>query len=86
MAIAQLEHELAEIEQYVLSPTEWSYVDLRHETTIAELSKERDTVIRSNKEIKTKFITLDAWMHDYAKVCWAVSKLLLGSRRCRELY
>lgn len=43
--------------------------DYRREETVTTLTKDRDALIRSKKDIKHKFDSLDTWLHDYQRVC-----------------
>ena len=43
--------------------------DIRREAEVLELVKERDAIIRSNKDIKMKFTTSDTYLTDFARVC-----------------
>lgn len=45
---------------------------IRRETLVAKLTKERDDIIRSKKEIKKKYDAADVYLTDYAKVSWLV--------------
>lgn len=73
--IARLEYELAEIQRSVeceFGLPKKLTIDLliRRETLVAKLTKERDDIIRSKKEIKKKYDAADVYLTDYAKVSW----------------
>ncbi|CAD6586081.1 MAG: hypothetical protein TREMPRED_004325, partial [Tremellales sp. Tagirdzhanova-0007] len=57
--IARLEHELSEIQQ--------------REALLAQLTKDRDALIKSKKEIKAKFDAVDVYLTDFAKTSNAVA-------------
>ena len=40
----------------------------RRETLVAQLTKDRDAIIKAKKEIKVKFDTVDVYLTDFAKV------------------
>ncbi|RSH91925.1 hypothetical protein EHS25_009295 [Saitozyma podzolica] len=62
LTIARLEHELAEIE--------------KREAIIAQLTRDRDALIKSKREIKMKFDAVESYLVDHTRMFNAVSTRL----------